>query len=248
MKIIGVNPENVIKTGFFCKMSQKKTDGYQRKLRWLKARFTEGLKIKMLDLSEGGRGFIEYLPGEFAWRAVRAEGYMFIHCLWVVGASKGKGYAGLLLEECMKDARKQGLRGVAMVTSEGNWLISKKLLLGHGFQSVDEAAPSFELLVNKFDGGPAPSFPADWEARAKRFGEGLTIIRSDQCPYLGDAVNFATETAREKGMSARVVELTSAREIQERAPSPYGVFTVLLNGQILTHHYLLKKELLLKLQ
>jgi len=248
MKIIDVDPQNVIKTGFFCKMSQKKTDGYQRKLRWLKARFTEGLKIKMLDLSEGGRGFIEYIPGDYAWRAVRAEGYMFIHCLWVVGSSKGKGYAGMLLEECLNGARNQGLRGVAMVTSEGNWLLSKRLLLGHGFETVDQAGPSFELLVKKFDGGPNPSFPNDWDARAKRFGEGLTIIRSDQCPYLDDAVNFATETAREKGMGARVVEFTSAREVQERAPSPYGVYTVLLDGQILSYHYLLKKELLQKLQ
>lgn len=42
----------------------------------------------MLELPE--RGFIEYLPGEHAWRAVHADGYLFIHCLWVVGKSKGK--------------------------------------------------------------------------------------------------------------------------------------------------------------
>ncbi len=247
MKIIDVNEQNVTETGFFCRMSRKKTDGYQRKLSWLRARFSEGLKIKMLDLSEGGRGFIEYIPGEHAWRAVRADGYMIIHCLWVVGSSKGKGYAGMLLEECLADARKEGLKGVAMVTSEGNWLLSKKLLVGHGFEPVDQVPPSFHLMVKKFDRGTSPSFPTDWEIRAKRFGEGLTIIRTDQCPYLDDAVKLAVEAARGKKTSVNVVEFTSAREIQERAPSPSGVFTVLLNGQILSHHYLHTKDLLEKL-
>jgi hypothetical protein len=93
MEIIDVNKENVAETGFFCNMSKKKSEGYQRKLKWLSKRFTEGLKLKMLDLSQGGRGFIEYLPGEYAWRPVSGNGYMFIHCLWVVGKSKGEGYA-----------------------------------------------------------------------------------------------------------------------------------------------------------
>jgi hypothetical protein len=98
MRIIDVDRQNVAKMGFFCKMSQKKCDGYQRKLKCLESRFSEGLKIKMLDLSQGGRGFIEYIPGKFAWRPVNADGYMFIHCLWVVGASRGKGYAEILLD------------------------------------------------------------------------------------------------------------------------------------------------------
>ena len=64
MQIIEVNEQNVEKTGFFCLMSRKKAAGYEKKLEWLKVRFAEGMRIKMLDLSEGGRGFIEYIPGE----------------------------------------------------------------------------------------------------------------------------------------------------------------------------------------
>ncbi len=61
-EIIDVHSENVDKTGFFCFMSKRKSEGYQRKLRWLKGRFAEGMRIKMLALPE--RGFIEYIPGE----------------------------------------------------------------------------------------------------------------------------------------------------------------------------------------
>jgi len=108
MRIIDVNQDNVSETGFFCCMSKRKSAGYRRKLRWLEARFAEGLRIRMLDLSQGGRGFIEYIPGEYAWRPVEAAGYLFIHCLWIVGKSKGKGFAKLLLDECIADARRQG--------------------------------------------------------------------------------------------------------------------------------------------
>jgi hypothetical protein len=82
VQIINVTAENVAETGFFCYMSKRNSPGYQQKLNWLQARFREGMRIKILKLPD--RGFIEYIPGEYAWRAVDASGYMFIHCIWVV--------------------------------------------------------------------------------------------------------------------------------------------------------------------
>ena len=243
MKIIDVTADNVEEKGFFCLMSRRTSDGYQRKLEWLRARFKEGLCIKMLDLSEGGRGFIEYIPGEYAWRPVDAAGFVFIHCLWVVGKSKGKGFASLLLEGCLADAERLGSQGVAMVTSEGNWLVGRKLLLRHGFERVDRAEPGYELQVKAFGTAPPPSFPTDWSRRAARFGQGLTVVRTDQCPYLDDAVNAALEAGRERGLKTSVVELTNPQEIRERAPSPYGVFTIVLDGEVLSHYYQPKKKL-----
>lgn len=247
MKIIDVHAGNVDRTGFFCMMSARKSEGYQRKLAWLRARFGEGLRLKMLDLREGGRGFIEYIPGECAWRPVFAEGYLFIHCLWVVGQCKGKGYGKLLLDECLRDARDSGLKGVAMLTSERVWLVKKGFLLKQGFQPVDQAPPSFELLVTQFKPGPLPSLPADWDARAARYGAGLTVVRADQCPYLAAATKAVLEVAAERGIEARVVELTSSRQVRESAPSPYGVFQILHNGKLLSYYGLARKDLELKL-
>ena len=132
MNIIDVTTDTVDEAGFFCYMSRKKSVGWQRKRQWLEMRFSEGLRIKLLDLSQDGRGFIEYIPGEFAWRPVEAAGFVFIHCLWVVGKSKGKGYGSMLLDACLADARRQGADGVAMVTLEGNWLAGRKRLRAHG--------------------------------------------------------------------------------------------------------------------
>ena len=240
VEIIDVNASNVSETGFFCFMSKRKSEGFRRKLDWVSARFDEGMRIKMLKLPE--RGFIEYLPGEYAWRPVNAKGFMFIHCLWVVGRSKGKGFGAMLLDECVRDAKRAGLAGVAMVTSEGTWLAGKRLLLKLGFEAVAEAPPSFNLVVKKFKSSPSPSFPKDWEARAKRFGKGLTVLRSDQCPYLEDATATLLEAAAEKGIKSRVIEIKTATEAQSLSPSPYGVFNVVLDGRFLSYRYLLKEE------
>jgi len=247
MNIIEVNKENVSENGFFCYMSKTRSEGYQRKLKWLNDRFDEGLKIKMLDLKQGGRGFIEYIPGDFAWRAVKAKGYMFIHCIWVVGKSKGKGYATLLLNECVKDAKKTGMKGVAVVTSEGNWLVGKEFFSRHGFESVDQYPP-FELMVKKFDEGLSPSFSGDFEERLRECGEGLVVIRSDQCPYINAAVKAALDAAGELGIRTKVVELKSSEDVRRLSPSPYGVFTMVYDGKLVSYHGLAKKELMKRLE
>lgn len=240
ISIIDVTADNVEQTGFFCYMSKRKTEGFQRKLNWLKSRFAEGMRIKMLELPE--RGFIEYIPGQYAWRAINASGYMVIHCLWVVGKSRGKGYAGILLNQCIEDARQSGMNGVAMVTSERVWLVDKKPLLKRGFQSIAEIPP-FNLMVLKFNDSASPTFSGNFEQKANRFGDGLTVIRSDQCPYIPDATRTVLEFAEQRGIPSQVVELTSCQEVRDLSPSPYGVFSVVHDSQLLAYHYLLPKDL-----
>ncbi len=239
--IIEVNADNVEKTGFFCYMSKRKTDGYQRKLNWLKQRFNEGMKIKMLELPH--RGFIEYIPGEFAWRAVNAKGYMFIHCLWIVGKSKGNNYSSLLIDQCLKDAKKAKMKGLAMLTSEKVWLTGKKVLLKHNFESVAQYPPSFNLMVHKFKRAHSPSFTNDYEKKAAQHKKGITIFRSDQCPYIPDATKLITDAALELNIKSKTIEITSAQQLRDISPSPYGTFNIVYKGKLLAYHYLLKKDL-----
>ncbi len=241
MKIIDVNESNVDAHGFFCCMSKKRSEGYQRKLGWVKARFREGMRLKLLKLPD--RGFIEYAPGEQAWRAVDAAGWMFIHCLWVVGRSKGKGFGAALLDECLRDAKKSQMRGVAVVTSEGNWLAGRKLYEKHGFERVDEAAP-FSLYVKRLGKGPAPKFSHNPEESQRRFGKGLTILRSDQCPYIDDAVLLAQSAAKKASVRCRVVEMNSLEDVRRWSPTPFGVYAMMLDGRLLSYHYLMEKQLL----
>lgn len=243
-EIVNINTGNVDKRGFFCYMSKPKSPGYRQKHDWLEARFAEGMKIKIIH-EVGGRdvGFIEYLPGEYAWRVVHAQGYLVIHCLWVVGKGKGKGYGSRLLQVCLEDARAQNKHGVVMVTSDRTWLAGKKLFLKNGFEEVSQAPPFYQLMAYRFDPAPLLTFPTDWQARQARFGPGITVVRTAQCPYIENSANGILQTAKEMGVLARVVQLDSPLEVQETAPTPYGVFAILYDGRFISHHYLNRKEL-----
>ena len=241
MNILDVTSENVAVRGFFCYMSKKKSQGYKRKLEWLRQRFSEGMRIKLLELPD--RGFIEYIPGEYAWRAVDAKGYMFIHCLWVVGKSKGKGYASALLDECLRDAKAAKMKGVAMLTSEKNWLLKKRFLEKHGFERVADAPPSFSLMVKRFGKAKYPSLLDNSDTIRKRYGKGMAVFRSDQCPYIEDAAQAALNAAANAGISSRTVELKSADDVRKLSPSPFGVFGIVLDGRLLSYHYMLEKDL-----
>ena len=242
-QITTIDAENLAEQGFFCRKSKMKTEGNQRKLRWASEAFGDGLGIEILYEDGRSVGFVEYTLGENAWRAVHAPRYLLIHCIWVVGRAKGKGYGSALLGKTEAKAQELGCRGVAMVTSSGVWLASNELLLDHGYECVDEAPPSFQLMVKPFKGAPRPVFPTDWSDRAAAFGAGLTVVTTDQCPYLTDAEDAIIAGAERLGMLAKLVKLTSAAEVQARAPSAFGVFGVVLDGELLAYHYLLEKDL-----
>jgi L-amino acid N-acyltransferase YncA len=207
--------------GFFCYKSKPKSEGYGRKLAWLEQRFAEGLQIQIIHEDGRSVGFIEYTPGEFAWRPIRAEGYLVVHCLWVVGRAKEKGYGSRLLETCVEDARRMGKHGVAAATRRGGHLVGRKLFLKHGFEVVDQAWGPFHLVASTFGDVPLPAFPQDWKERQTCYGEGLTVVCADQCPYFADVVRNALDAADEVGVRARqAVELRSAQEVQDLAPCP----------------------------
>jgi L-amino acid N-acyltransferase YncA len=250
VEMITVNDaDSAAEHGFFCYKSKPKSDGYRRKLAWLEDRFAEGLQIRIVQEDCRSVGFIEYTPGEFAWRPVKAPGYLFVHCLWVVGRAKEKGYGSRLLNACVEDARAMGKHGVAALTRKGGHLVGTKLFLKHGFEALDRAPPSFELVARMFDHAPPPALPHDWDERAARYGEGLTVVYADQCPYFADAVTGALEAAEQFGVDARrAVELRSAREVQGLAPSPYGTFGIVYNGTLLAQTPLSAKKLIQRLE
>jgi hypothetical protein len=75
-------------------------------------------------------------------------------------------------------------------------------------------------------------------------GKGLTVIRSDQCPYIVDATDAAVVAAAKAGIKSRVVEMKSRDDVLNLSPSAYGVFGMVLDSQLLSYHYQLEKNLL----
>jgi len=243
IRVINIDPSNVSQYRPVCFLNPK-NEGYLKKLEWFKKRFSEGLIIKQLYLENAKKciGFIEYIPGEYAWRAVDAKGYMFIHCIWISpNKYKEKGYGSLLVEECIEDAEKEEKNGVAVVTSEGSFMAGKGLFLKNGFKSAAKVKPSFELMIKTLGKGPLPKFK-DWEKQLSKY-EGLNIIYANQCPWVARSINDLCEIAKEKGLKLKVTELQNAEQAQS-APSIYAVFNLVYNGKLLADHYISNRRFL----
>lgn len=236
MEIIELNHEILQGTGSYCLRSKPKSQGYINKNKWLNDQFEEGLKY--VKLLENGKqvGFIEYTASESSSRVVYAENYLVIHCLWV--SVTGKGYGTKLIDKCLEDARNMGKHGVVVLTnSETSWTTSKEIFLKNNFLMIDHAPYNFELLVHKFHEAPDPYFPTDWDERVERF-EQLTIIRSFQCPYVDIATSNILEAASQLGIQANIIDINNRDELMRLSPTPYGIFSAVFKGELITFHRL----------
>jgi len=231
-EVVDTNADNIGGCSF-CGYKSGKNEGHRHKSDWLKKRYAEGLRFKVLRSRRfGDVGMIEYALGNHAWRPVEAEGYLVIHCLMVNGKHKGKGLGTLLLDSCLRDARKSKYRGVAVVTSSDSFMARSDFFIKAGFVSV-ESNPPYELLVKKFKkAAPDPRFIVERERVLKRYKKGLTILAADQCPMVPKWVEEIAEASRALGLKPKVVRVGSAKESRE-LPTPYGMFSIVYDGKLI---------------
>lgn len=92
-EFIDLTAENIADEHLCCIIRMKKPHtGVEAKREWLAARLPEGHVFRKLNT--GDCVFIEYAPLETAWVPVVGENYLYIYCLWVLGAPRGSGRAG----------------------------------------------------------------------------------------------------------------------------------------------------------
>lgn len=90
-EFIDLTAENIADEHLCCIIRMKKPHtGVEAKREWLAARLPEGHVFRKLNT--GDCVFIEYAPLETAWVPVVGENYLYIYCLWVLGAPRGSGY------------------------------------------------------------------------------------------------------------------------------------------------------------
>ena len=69
-EVVDTNADNIGGCSI-CGYKSAKNEGRRRKLVWLKSRYAEGVRYKVLRSREfGDIGMIEYAPGDQAWRPV----------------------------------------------------------------------------------------------------------------------------------------------------------------------------------
>jgi N-acetylglutamate synthase-like GNAT family acetyltransferase len=240
LEIIDLTPDNIADYGVCGYKDVKKHLELRKKIEWFKQYYPKGLRIKVILSKKGGyQGMLEYIPGQYAHRPVDAEEYMFIHCIFVgfKNEFKGKGYASKLINDCIKEAKKNNMSGVAVVTRKGPFMANNKIFFKNGFQIVDSIKPDFNLLVKKFDkNSKNPKFKSNMNDFLKKYQKLLYIIRSPQCPYTEKNVNAIIESSRNKfNLKPTLIDLKDSNSAQE-TPCAFGTFCIIYNGEIISHH------------
>lgn len=248
--ITDVTPENVQEETLFCIKDIKKP-GFNSKRIWFEKQYKLGLRMKILkDNADKMIGFIEYIPVINAWRPVTGNNYMFIHCMYVYpNKNKNKGYGSLLIKEAENAAKNEKMDGICAMTSKGAWISDKRIFENNDFVQVDQRG-RFELLFKKWEPKAKDPELIDWTANQKKYN-GWHLVYADQCPWHEKSVIALLNTALDFGIDLNITKLSNATEAK-KAPSGYGVFSLLHNGKLIEDHYLsatrfrniLKKELL----
>ncbi len=243
MKYIRVTKDNLEEEHICCAISNNKDEQVSSKKAWLKERFEEGLVF--LKSTERGKCFIEYIPAENAWNPIDAEGYMYIDCLWVSGSSKGHGYSSELLEECIRDSKVKGRKGLCILSSAKKrpFLADPKFLEHKGFTVCDEADNGIQLWYLPFDAEAVrPAFKSC--ARHPHIDtDGYVLYYTSQCPFNAKYVPVVKKTAEEHGIPFRAVHIQS-REDAQQAPTPVTTYALFCRGEYLTNEQMNERKFL----
>lgn len=243
MELIQITKENLAKEHICCAISNEKDPQVSSKKAWLSDRLDDGLVFLKGDVR--GKCFVEYLPAEKAWAPIRGDGYMYIDCLWVSGQFKGHGYSNLLLDECIRDSRAKGKKGLVILSSPKKlgFLADPKYLKHKGFEAVDSAPPYFELLALPFEvDGEKPSFrPQVGEPQHTEMPEGFTLYYTSQCPFMAKYVPLLEQVATVRNVPLQAIHIEIAEQAQS-APSPFTTFALYYNGAFLTHEIQSEKK------
>ena len=231
MNYIRITKDNIGREHICCAMSGKQS---VVKKEWLKQRFEEGLVFYRSE--ERGKCFIEYIPAENAWVPMEAPGYLYINCLWVSGSMKGHGYSNDLLDECIRDAKTQGRKGICILSSEKRkkeFLADPKYLAYKGFALADTSDCGITLQY----------LPLAPEAEPPRFREcarhpevaedGFVLYYTDQCPFTYYWVPRVEEAARDHNIPLKVIHITD-KESARNVPAPVTTYALFRDGKFVT--------------
>ena len=237
MELIKLTPDNIEQEHICCAIANNKDIQVMSKKNWLKERLEEGLVF--LKGNVRGKCFIEYIPAEYAWAPIDAKDYMYINCLWVSGQFKGHGYSNLLLNECIKDSKQKGKRGLVILSSKKKmgYLSDPKYMKYKGFQTVDTANPYFALMYLPFAENTEKRCFKNSVHQQENKLNGFVLYYTNQCPFTAKYVPLIENIAQTRGIAFHVIHIQSKEEAQN-APTPFTTFSLFYNEEFITHEKL----------
>ncbi len=243
MEYIRVTKDNLEKEHICCAISNNKDVQVSSKKAWLSDRFDEGLVF--LKSVERGKCFIEYIPAENAWVPIKADGYMYIDCLWVSGAFKGYGYSSDLLDSCIEDSKEKGKKGLCILCAAKKkpFLADPKFLKHKGFMVGDEADNGIQLWYLPFeDGADGPSFK-ECAKHPHIDGDGYVLYYTNQCPFNAKYVPILEQTAKDNNIPFRAIHIAN-RDDAQNAPTLITNYALFHDGAYVTNEQMNDKKFL----
>lgn len=231
MKYIRITKDNIDREHICCAMSGKQSIA---KKEWLRKRFDDGLVFYRSE--ERGKCFIEYIPAENAWIPIRADGYLYINCLWISGSMKGHGYSNDLLDECIRDVKALGKKGLCILCAAGRkreFLADPKFLTHKGFLTTDTSDCGITLMYLPLIEGAEPPKFKDCAKHPRIDEDGFVIYYTDQCPFTFYWVPRVEETAREHNITLKTIHITT-KEAAQNAPAPVTTYALFRDGSFVT--------------
>jgi len=230
MNYIVVDQSNINEEHICCAITAK-NEGSILKKAWISERFADGLVFLKADVR--GKCFIEYMPAENAFCPIRADGYMYIDCLWVSGKFQGQGYARALLEQCIHDSRQKGKKGLVILSSQKKkpYLADGSFLRHMGFILADRKDSYFDLMVlpfNKHEQLPCFSH------HPVPMSSGFVLYYTHQCPFAAVYAGQLKEAARKRQADFQMIQLANAQEAQH-SPAVFSTFSLFYQGKFITH-------------
>lgn len=231
MNYIKITKDNIDQEHICCAMSNRQS---LVKKEWLKQRFDEGLVFYRSE--ERGKCFIEYIPAEYAWVPIEAEGYLYINCLWIAGSMKGHGYSNDLMEQCIQDARAQGRKGLCILSSQKRkkeFLADAKYLAYKGFLLGDASDVGITLMYLPLVPDAQPPKFRQCAKHPEVAEEGFVLYYTDQCPFTCYWVPRVQEAAREHGIGFKAIHIVD-RETARNVPAPVTTYALFRDGKFVT--------------
>lgn len=231
-EFINLTAENISDEHLCCIIRSKKTHpGIEAKRGWLSERMKEGHVFRKLNVK--GTVFIEYAPLETAWVPVIGEDYLYIHCLWVDGAYKGKGYAKALMEYCLTDAKEKKKSGVCMLGAEKQkaWLSNQSFAKKYGFEVVDTTEYGYELLALSFD-GTKPAFTKN-AAAGRIENKELTVFYDMQRPFVWQAVERIRDYCEANRIPHKLCLIDTMKKAKD-LPCVFNNWALFYGGKFIT--------------
>ncbi len=243
MDYIQVTKDNIDNEHICCAISNNKDVQVSSKKAWLTDRFDEGLVF--LKSTERGKCFIEYIPAEYAWNPIEADGYMYIDCLWVSGSFKGHGYSTDLLNACIEDSKSKGKKGLCILSSAKKkpFLADPKFLKYKGFEVCDESDNGIQLWYLPFGKGEEVPHFRECAKHPHTDEEDYVLYYTYQCPFNAKYVPVLEETAKANSIRFKAIRLTSREEAQN-APTPVTTYAFFADGEYVTNEQMNDKKFL----